>query len=101
MLVDPNVCQFYFYQCTEEELEHEEFSSSRYLKSDFQFSSSIGQMEEAHFCLKVVCSGKLQWQRPQLQKKKQKKKKTNQKNMLKATHYNVCVPSCKLFSKRD
>ena len=57
MLVDPNVHQFHFYQCTEEELEHEEFSSSRYLKSDFQFSSSIGQMEEAHFCLKVVCSG--------------------------------------------
>ena len=55
-LVDPNVPQFYFYQCTEQ-LEHEEFSSSQYLKSDFQFSPSIGQMEGAHFCLKVVCSG--------------------------------------------
>ena len=56
-IVDPNVPQFYFYQCTEEQLEHEEFSSSQYLKSDFQFSPSIGQMEGAHFCLKVVCSG--------------------------------------------
>ena len=33
-------------------------------------------------------------------KKKQKKNKTKQKNMLKATNY-VCVPSWTLFSKRD
>ena len=81
MLVDPNARQFDFYQCTEEELEHEEFSSSRYLKSDFQFSSSIGQMEEAHFCLKAVCSGWLQQQRQQLQKKKQKKQDKTEKSV--------------------
>ena len=48
-------------------LAHEEPFSSQHLQNALQFSSGTGQMEEAHSCLKAVCSDYQLLQKPQLQ----------------------------------